>query len=306
MSSWGNFDASSNAPYWSAAAVNRAPTAAQAALLYGNTTVDAYGTGEIDGLFAVDSNEAIVDGNVGTGWVLRKTGTGSITTLTTNTGAYGANGFVTFSGGTGTAANAYMYVKTSGEVKNVAINFPGSYTVLPTTATPPTGGAQNAAITLVTAGRAGRVTEEVLAVVATFRTDNNADDATYPDSSISITSQPTSTSIFSSSANSNSATFTVATLAKPTSATTTHVWQYNNAAGSIGWTNILNGASLSVGNTTFAGNTSATLTVTPKFTNANTYVFRVTSTSTPPAGVTDATATTVTSSNASITIFAGS
>jgi hypothetical protein len=302
MSSWGNYDASSNAPYWAAASVHKAPTSAEAALLYGNTTNSAYFAGEVDGLFAVDSNEAIVNNNhPGTGWVLRKTGTGSVTTLTANTGAYGANGYITFVGGTGTDANAYMYVKTSGEVKNVVVTSAGSYTVLPTSATPPSG---NASLTLTTAGRVGRVHEELLAVVATFKSDNNDDDTIYPDASISIVTQPSSTSIYSSSANSNSATFTVATLAKPTSATTTYVWQYNNASGSIGWTNILNGTT-SVGNTTFAGNTSATLTVTPKFTNANTYVFRVTATSTPPAGITNATAASVTSANASITIFAG-
>jgi hypothetical protein len=304
MSSWGNFDASSNAPYWSAAAVNRAPTSAETALLYGNTTVDSYIAGEVVGVFAVDSNEALVDGNVGTGWVLRTTGTGSITSLTTNTGAYGANGFVTFTGGTGTAANAYMYVKTSGEVKNVTINFPGSYTVLPTSATPPTGGAQNAAITLTTAGRAGRVTEEVLATISTFRTDNNADDATYPDSKISIATQPTSRSIIASSSNANSATFTVTVSdVQPTSATVSYVWQFNTADGSLGWTNVLNGAGTQLGNTTFAGNTSATLTVTPANTAANLRVFRVVSTVTPPAGITDATATSVTSSNAQITVF---
>jgi hypothetical protein len=304
MSSWGNFDASSNAPYWSAAAVNRAPTAAEAALLYGNTTVDSYGTGEVDGLFAVDSNEALVDGNTGTGWVLRKTGTGSITSITANTGAYGANGYVTFSGGTGTAANAFMYVKTSQEVKNVVINFPGSYTVLPTSASV-TGGAQNSALTLVTAGRAGRVTEEVLATIAVFRTDNNDDDATYPDSKISIGTQPSGASLFASSSNANSATFTVAVSdVQPVGSAVTFVWQFNTADGALGWTNVLNGAGTQLGNTTFAGNTSATLTVTPANTAANLRVFRVVSTATPPAGITNATATSVTSANAQITVFA--
>lgn len=304
MSSWGNFDASSNAPYWSAAAVNKAPTAAEAALLYGNTTVDAYRTGEVDGLFAVDSNEALVDGNTGTGWVLRKTGTGSITSITANTGAHAANGFVTFTGGTGTAANAYLYVKSTGEVKNVIINFPGSYTVLPTSATV-TGGAQNAALTLVTAGRAGRVQEEVLATIAVFRTDNNADDTTYPDSKISIGTQPSGASLFASSSNANSATFTVAVSdVQPVGSTVSYVWQFNTADGSLGWTNVLNGAGTQLGNTTFAGNTSATLTVTPANTAANLIVFRVTATATPPAGITNATATSVTSANAQITVFA--
>lgn len=303
MSSWGNYDASSNAPYWSAAAVNKAPTAAQAALLYGNTTVDAYTTGEVDGLFAVDSNEALVNGHVGTGWVLRKTGTGSITSITANTGAYGANGYVTFTGGTGTEANAYMYVKTSQEVKNVVINFPGSYTVLPTSASV-TGGAQNAALTLVTAGRVGRVTEEVLATVSVFKTDNNADDTYYPDSKISIGTQPSGASLYASSSNANSATFTVAVSGvQPVGSTVTYVWQFNTADGTLGWTNVLNGAGTQLGNTTFAGNTSASLTVTPANTAANLRVFRVTATATPPAGITNATATSVTSANAQITIF---
>lgn len=230
MSSWGNFDASSNAPYWSAAAVNRAPTAAETALLYGNTTSNAYTTGETIGVFAVDSNEALVDGNVGTGWVLRTTGSG---------------------------------------------------------------------------GRAGRVQEEVLAVVSTFRTDNNADDTTYPDSKISIGTQPSGASLFASSSNANSATFTVAVSdVQPVGSTVSYVWQFNTADGALGWTNILNGAGTQLGNTTFAGNTSATLTVTPANTAANLRVFRVVSTATPPAGITNATATSVTSANAQITVFA--
>lgn len=229
MSSWGNFDASSNAPYWAASAVNKAPTAAEAALLYGNTSSDVYIAGETVGLFAVDSNEALVDGNVGTGWVLRTTGSG---------------------------------------------------------------------------GRAGRVQEEVLAVVSTFRTDNNSDDTTYPDSKISIGTQPSSTSVVSNSANANSATFTVAVSdVQPVGSTVTYVWQFNTASGSLGWTNVLNGAGTQRGNTTFAGNTSATLTVTPANTSANLLVFRVVATATPPAGITNATATSVTSANAQITVF---
>jgi hypothetical protein len=86
MSSWGNNDNAANAPYW---AVNStivngtdvkenasAPTAANVALLYGNTTVDVYTTNATIGLFGVDANESGVDGHTHTGWVLRTVGTG--------------------------------------------------------------------------------------------------------------------------------------------------------------------------------------------------------------------------------------
>ena len=92
MSSWGNNDNAANAPYW---AVNSAiahqpdvnvkyarPTAANVALLYGNTTSDVYIAGETVGLFAVDANEeavALASGGgapAHTGWVLRTTGSG--------------------------------------------------------------------------------------------------------------------------------------------------------------------------------------------------------------------------------------
>lgn len=88
MSSWGNNDNAANAPYWAVNStivnatdvktVAATPTAANVALLYGNTQVSAYTTGETIGLFGVDAQEADVagDGVVHTGWVLKTTGTG--------------------------------------------------------------------------------------------------------------------------------------------------------------------------------------------------------------------------------------
>ena len=86
MSSWGNNDNAANAPYW---AVNStimnatgveasaaAPTAANVALLYGNTTADVYTTGQTIGLFGVDAQESLVTHAQHTGWVLRTTGSG--------------------------------------------------------------------------------------------------------------------------------------------------------------------------------------------------------------------------------------
>lgn len=85
MSSWGNNDNAANAPYWAVnstitkaapAAATSAPTAANVALLYANTTADAYITGETVGLFGVDAQEASTTNRVHTGWVLRTTGSG--------------------------------------------------------------------------------------------------------------------------------------------------------------------------------------------------------------------------------------
>lgn len=88
MSSWGNNDNAANAPYWAvnstivnaenARSIAAAPTAANVAKLYANTTADVYTVGETIGLFGVDANEADVNGNgtVHTGWVLKTTGSG--------------------------------------------------------------------------------------------------------------------------------------------------------------------------------------------------------------------------------------
>lgn len=90
MSSWGNNDNAANAPYWavnstivnasyvkSAAA---APTASNVALLYANTTANAYTSRETIGLFAIDKNEQANNQQqhaiAHTGWVLKTTGQG--------------------------------------------------------------------------------------------------------------------------------------------------------------------------------------------------------------------------------------
>ena len=85
MSSWGNNDNAANAPYW---AVNStianttdarkvaAPTAANVALLFGNTTSDVYTTNETIGLFGVDAQESLTTHASHSGWVLKTTGSG--------------------------------------------------------------------------------------------------------------------------------------------------------------------------------------------------------------------------------------
>lgn len=86
MSSWGNNDNAANAPYWavSSAIMNvpaveghgSAPTSANVAKLYANTSADAYVTGATVGLFGVDAQEASTTNRVHTGWVMRTEGSG--------------------------------------------------------------------------------------------------------------------------------------------------------------------------------------------------------------------------------------
>jgi hypothetical protein len=89
MSSWGNNDNAANAPYWAvnstitksaAAQIVAMPTAANVAILYGNTTPNAYITGETIGLFAIDPAESANNQQkhavAHTGWVLKTTGQG--------------------------------------------------------------------------------------------------------------------------------------------------------------------------------------------------------------------------------------
>ena len=88
MSSHGNYDNSANAPLWAVNSAivknypsHSAPTAANVAYLYGNTTPDVYIAGDTIGLFMVDSAEAQVkevthQAPAHSGWVLKTTGSG--------------------------------------------------------------------------------------------------------------------------------------------------------------------------------------------------------------------------------------
>ena len=90
MASWGNNDNAANAPYWAVNStlvsvdnqpVGTRPTAANVALLYGNTTADVYTTNETIGLFLADAAEEQVQEANGvkpahSGWNLKITGSG--------------------------------------------------------------------------------------------------------------------------------------------------------------------------------------------------------------------------------------
>ena len=215
MSSWGNYDNAANAPYWAVNStlvtvdnqpVGTRPTAANVALLYGNTTSDVYTTGETIGLFMIDQNEEDV---------------------------LEANG--------NPAAHKGWNIKTTGS-----------------------------------GGRAGRVQWETLIALAQVSSDNNSDDATLPDSLITISVQPATVQTVSA-ASANTLTYSVtAAVTAGASVPLSYQWQVNNNSGGT-WVDIDPGTGVTTGqpgNMTKTGANTATLVVDPTGTTANNYVFR--------------------------------
>ena len=163
---WTMTDANTGVPLYAGTALNLAPTRANANVIYANANV-AQAFSEAIGVFGVDTEEATntqvtsaATKMAHAGWVQRVAGMGGVVTITANSGAYGTNSFVTFTGGgTGnTAANATVAVNGSGLVTSVTLNTPGLYLTTPT-ATPVSG---NAVFTLTMGGRANRTMYETL------------------------------------------------------------------------------------------------------------------------------------------------
>lgn len=120
--------------------------------------------------------------------------------------------------------------------------------------------------------RAGRVTYETLVAMGSMSGD--AEDTTFPDYRITISTQP------SSANGAGNVTFTVVATSTPTT-TLSYNWQRNTGGG---WTNVINTTGV------WYGNTSATLTANAAIANANTLRVQVSATG----------ATTVTSANATV------
>ena len=208
MSLWGNLDASNNAPiFWDAGgytpnvSANASVTAnaanAQFAGIFGNTTIGFWREGVATGIFGVDTTEANSNSLLTTGdgrnvthagWVERIAFTGPVLSIAVNAAAVTVNSFITFNGGSSgaesgmtgnVAANARIFVNTTGHIVNVQISLGGSYANTPV-ATPTSG---NAVFTLTMGGRANRVTQETLVAMGSIYGDATAsDDANYPDS----------------------------------------------------------------------------------------------------------------------------
>jgi hypothetical protein len=141
-------------------------------------------------------------------------------------------------------------------------------------------------------GRAGRITWETLSTVANVLSDNNADDATLPDASITISQPVTLQSVVSNGGGANSVTLSVSgTTVVPSSATLTYQWQVNNGTGGT-WVDIDHGTNVSTGqpgDMNKSNANTATLTLAPTANTSNNYVYRAVITAT-NAGITNSSA----------------
>jgi hypothetical protein len=127
-SNQGNYDNAANAPYWAVNSAivknypsHAAPTAANVAYLYGNTTPSVYITDETIGLFMVDSTE-------------EHAGSDNVTDVSIIQGGSGyveAPG-VSFSGGGGASAAATATISGGVVTKILVTNTGSSYETVPT------------------------------------------------------------------------------------------------------------------------------------------------------------------------------
>jgi hypothetical protein len=115
-------------------------------------------------------------------------------------------------------------------------------------------------------GRAGRVQEELLVAISSF-VNGDGDAQTYANVAITLDALGSKSVV---AGGGNTAIFTeTVTLTGNTSAALAYQWQVNNAGT---WGNVANGTPA---NTTYAGATTSALTITPTYTDANGYKYRV-------------------------------
>lgn len=198
MAQWGTSDAATNSVSWAAASLNKGSgNAAQAAnntALFGNTTADAFVTGQTVGQFGVDSTEVGVQaGGVvaieiisgGSGYdstandalVIAGGGGSSATATFTNTAQGVINAITITDGGSSYETSPTVTVNATGDNGNTAAANGASFVAV-------VGGAQGVAHTgwnlriVGSGGRAGRVQYETL-VAGGIGTD--AEDVILPD-----------------------------------------------------------------------------------------------------------------------------
>mgnify|MGYP003118357277 FL=1 len=210
MSLWGNTDAANNVPKQTDTTGYGGDTpqvTPNGQVYFANTAIGDYIDKAAIGIFGVSAAEqSSAEANVSTGdgsgipahagWVLRKVGTGPITSITSNAFGHLVNSYINFSTGGGKSgtgqihANARVYVNSTGAVVNVTIgNTAGNYANTPTIANiysslhfvqntaPLTNkvvqGRANAVFTITVGGRAGRVQTETLVAMGSMVGDGS-------------------------------------------------------------------------------------------------------------------------------------
>lgn len=187
MSLWGSIDQANNAPKYAVA--GGLGVAANGQVLFGNTQVDAFVADAALGVFGVGATEAGITSGEGkkvahAGWNLRKAGTGPVISIQiTDPGAnYKTPGFITFTGGGGTGANAsYTVNTTTNTINSVTLVSGGTdYVTAPVATAANATGANSATFTVTMGGRAGRVSYETL--VAGGSITGDAENTIFPNS----------------------------------------------------------------------------------------------------------------------------
>ena len=149
----------------------------------GNNKPKYSNTSSTYGVSVTEAANTLVDGPKVThsGWVKQTLGTGSVTSISiTNPGEGYSNGFLRFTGGSGSGANASMTVNADGNVTSIVINSGGEgYTSAPSVIAV---GANTIAATLsaTVGGRAGRRFYETLVATGTITGDDTADNTYFP------------------------------------------------------------------------------------------------------------------------------
>jgi hypothetical protein len=202
MTLWANLDASNNAPRIGATAGYGASTPQvtnNTRVYFANTQIGAYSANQAIGVFGVDTTEQGTSASSTTtghpqhaGWVIRRVGTGPVTSITANAASVGQNTYINLSKGDGidgsgnTMANVQVSVNTAGYITSVAVLSGGNYANTPIISNVYTSQVftgnnavitnkayTNAVFTIVVGGRAGRVQTETIVAMGSMTGDGD-------------------------------------------------------------------------------------------------------------------------------------
>ena len=183
MAQWGNTDDAANSVLWAVSQLNKTANTDNQANLYGNTTTGAFVAGSVAGQYGVDTTEAANTSSdfkkvAHAGWNLKKTGTGSVLSLTIANGGSGYANTDTLrftASGTGTVnATATLTTNSTGGITAVTLTNAGAgftNTTVYAAFANSTGGSSagtSANVAATVGGRAGRTSYETLVAMGTI------------------------------------------------------------------------------------------------------------------------------------------
>lgn len=181
MALWGSTDQANNAPKFSVGGAYGAANS-NGVQLFANTKIGAFVANVAFGVFGANTQEvsnSTIGGDLDyaphSGWNLRVAGTGPVATITVantgagyNIGGGAANGFIVFSGGQGSNANAQWFSNATGHITSVSLLAGGgNFNVAPTASINNTN-TSIATFTVTVGGRSGRVAYETLVAMGSM------------------------------------------------------------------------------------------------------------------------------------------